>query len=171
MIVNALAASPFIIRDHRIDVNEKSLFDIDHLIPHRAPLRLIDRILQADEDHIEALSVVKESWPLCHSQGADVILAIEVIAQGAAALHGYRKGWQDEPRVGFLVGVKEARFYAQYLPLKAELTVNIEIVSLIGNYGVFKGEVRLGDGLICEALVQAMEPDDELFGKLVKDKV
>ena len=102
--------------------------------------------------------------------GTDVILAIEVIAQAAAALHGYRKGLLDEPRVGFLVGIREARFYVQYLPLKAELTVNVKIVSQIGNYCVFKGEVKLADELICKAQVQAMEPDDELFGKLVQGR-
>ena len=169
-VINTLVPSTSIVRNDRMDVNEKSPLDIDHLIPHRAPLRLIDRILQADNDHLEAIAVVKKTWPLCSSEGTDVILAIEVIAQAAAALHGYRKGWQDEPRVGFLVGIRDARFYVQYLPLKAELTVNVKIVSLLGNYCVFKGEVRLADELICKAQVQAIEPDDEMFGKLVQGR-
>ena len=168
--IKALVASALIVRNDRIAVNEKNLFDLDHLIPHRAPLRLIDRILQADEHQLEALSVVKDTWPLCRSGGANVIITLEVIAQASAALHGYRKGWQAEPRVGFLVGIKEARFYRQHLPLKAELITKVNVVSFISNFCVFKGALRLGDELICEAIVQAVEPDEELFEKLVTNR-
>ncbi|MBN1614581.1 MAG: hypothetical protein JW950_08970 [Deltaproteobacteria bacterium] len=150
-------------------MNEKNPLEIEHLIPHRGPMRLIDRVLRADGNRLETLSVVEKTWPLCSIRGVDVIVAIEVIAQAAAALHGYRKGWQDEPKVGLLVGVKDARFYRRHLPMKAKLTGRVAVLSLKRSFCVFEGELMLGEELICRAVVQAVEPENQFFQKLIKN--
>ena len=148
-------------------MNENSLPAMENLVPHRDPMRLVDLVLEAGENHLRASSSVKETWPLCTIRGADAILAIELIAQSVAAHHHWKKGRKTEPQVGLLVGVKEARFYSQLLPLGAELTVDVKTVAVIGNYGIFNGEVRLGNAVLCEAIVQVMEPREEMLGELI----
>ena len=151
-------------------MDSKDLLAIEALIPHRTPMRLIDRVLDLDEDHIQTISIVKETWPLCDSHGADVILVVEIIAQSIAAFYHRRKRHRGEPQIDFLVGIKEARFHAQRLPLHAELTVNVKMVSAIGNYGVFNGEVMLGTAILCEALVQVLEPGEELWEAIISER-
>lgn len=140
---------------------------IESLIPQRMPMRLIDIVLEADDDHIKTLAIVKETWPLCNERGADMILTLEVIAQSVAALYHGRKKRRGEPQIDFLVGIKEARFQGIILPLQGKLRVDARLISTIGNYGIFQGEVRLGEELLCEALIQVLEPGEELREALI----
>jgi predicted hotdog family 3-hydroxylacyl-ACP dehydratase len=136
---------------------------IEALLPHRTPMRLVDGVLEIDETHIRTVSVVKETWPLCSGRGAEMILAVEIIAQSAAALHHRRKKRSGEPQIVFLVGIKSARFHGEILPLHGEITADVRIVSVIGNYGIFEGEVKQGAEILCEAIVQGWEPEEELW--------
>jgi predicted hotdog family 3-hydroxylacyl-ACP dehydratase len=96
---------------------------------------------------------------------------VEMIAQSVAALYHRRTKRPGEPQIDFLVGIKEARFSVPRLPMKAELTVAVEIVTTVGNYGLFKGEVMHGDKCFCETLVQVLEPGEDLWETLVKGRV
>ncbi|MCK9364692.1 MAG: hypothetical protein M0P74_13985 [Syntrophales bacterium] len=136
---------------------------IEALLPHRTPMRLVDGVLEIDENHIRTVSVVKETWPLCSGRGAEMILAVEIIAQSAAALYHRRKNSFREPQICFLVGIKNTRFHGEIIPLHWELATDVRRVSVIGNYGIFKGEVKHGAGILCEAMVQGWEPAEELW--------
>jgi hypothetical protein len=48
--------------------------------------------------------------------------------------------------------------------------VDVKIISAIGNYGIFQGEVRLGEEILCEALVQVLEPGEELWEALISGR-
>ncbi|MBN1381801.1 MAG: hypothetical protein JXA41_09015 [Deltaproteobacteria bacterium] len=144
-------------------MTSKNLPAIESLIPHRAAMMLIDRVTDIEDDRIVTIAVVKENWPLCDRAGADVILTVEIIAQSVAALYHRRKKRPGTPQIDFLVGIKEARFETQKLPLHAELTARVQMVSFIGNYGIFKGEVLMVDEILCETTVQVLEPDEELW--------
>jgi predicted hotdog family 3-hydroxylacyl-ACP dehydratase len=144
--------------------------EIEAMIPHRSPMRLIDNVLELDEDPIETLSIVNKSWPLCDEQGADVILSIEIIAQSVAALYHRRKRRAGAPQIDFLVGIKEARFLTLVLPLNEEIKANVKMVSFIGNYGIFKGEVSIDGEIICQAVVQVLEPGEELWAAIISGR-
>ncbi|MHB8830245.1 MAG: hypothetical protein ACYC6Q_12070 [Syntrophales bacterium] len=136
---------------------------IEDLLPHRAPMRLVDSVLEIDENHIRTVSVVKETWPLASGRGAEMILAVEIVAQSAAALYHRRKKCLREPQICFLVGIKSARLHGEILPLHWELTTDVTIVSAIGNYGIFQGDVKHGAEILCEVIVQGWEPEEELW--------
>lgn len=141
----------------------KDLPAIESLIPHRAPMRLIDRVVDLSEEHIETMARVTDAWPLCGEDGADVILTVEMIAQSVAALYHERKKRLGEPQIDFLVGIKEARFLTPKLPLDAELRVRVSLVSMIGNYGIFQGDVLMGSERLCEATLQVLDPGEDLW--------
>lgn len=141
---------------------------IETLLPHRPPMRLVDRVLEIDENHIRTISVVKEAWPLCSGRGAEMILAVEIIAQSAAALSHRRKNSLREPQICFLVGIKSARFHGEILPLHWELTTEVRIVSAIGNYAILQGNVKHGAEILCEAMVQGWEPEEELWEAIIR---
>lgn len=148
-------------------MNAQDLPEIETLLPHRTPMRLIDAVLEIDDDHIRTIAVVKETWPLCDRSGAAMILSVEIIAQSVAALYHRRKKRRGEPQIDFLVGIKEARFHGEHLPLHEELRVDVEIISAIGNYGIFQGRVMLGADILCEAIVQVLEPGEELWEAII----
>ncbi len=147
----------------RINMDARDLPAIEALLPHRMPMRLVDGVLEIDENHIRTFSVVKETWPLSSGRGAEMILAVEIIAQSAAALYHQRKKRSGEPQIDFLVGIKDARFYEEILPLHGELTADVRIVSAIGNYGIFQGNLKHGAEILCETMVQGWEPEEELW--------
>ena len=53
--------------------------EIDELIPHRRPLRLIDQILEVDEDSAVTASTVTEQWPLIANGSVNPIVLIELV--------------------------------------------------------------------------------------------
>jgi len=132
-------------------MDARDLPAIEVLLPHRTPMRLVDDVLEIDENHIRTCSIVEETWPLCSGRGADT------------ALYHQRKKRLGEPQIDFLVGIKDARFHGEILPLHGELTADVRIISTIGNYGIFHGNVKHGEDILCEAMVQGWEPDEELW--------
>ena len=59
---------------------------IEKLIPHRAPMRLVQDIVRIDDDSIETASIVQDSWPTARDGRVRTLILIELIAQTAAAL-------------------------------------------------------------------------------------
>ena len=75
----------------------------------------------------------------------------------------WRRGEGARPRVGLLVGIKEAEFFTLSLPLGAGLTIHVEELYHVGTYAVFKGQVISGSALFCTTIIQAMEPEGDDF--------
>lgn len=151
-------------------MDARDLPAIEVLLPHRTPMRLVDDVLEIDENHIRTFSVVKETWPLCSGRGAEMILAVEIIAQSATALYHQRKKRLGVPQIDFLVGIKDARFHGEILQLHGELTADVRIISAIGNYGIFQGNVKHGAEILCEAIVQGLEPEEELWKSITSSR-
>lgn len=151
--------------------NVRDLPEIESLIPHRPPMRFIDRVLDVTESHITAAGSIKNSFPLSDDAGADMILSIEMIAQAVAAFHHQKKGRVGGPQIDFLVGIKEAFFFVERLPLNDEIIIHVEMISHIGNYGIFKGDV-VGDGKkLCRAVVQVFEPGEDFWESIVNERM
>lgn len=103
-----------------------SAIDIDTLIPHRRPMRLIDEVLEVGDTTAVTASVVNESWPLVQGPGASPVVLIELAAQTAGVCIGHREkaGAEGDPQgMGFLVGIKTAEFFTESLEVGARVTV------------------------------------------------
>jgi predicted hotdog family 3-hydroxylacyl-ACP dehydratase len=85
--------------------------DIDALIPHRPPMRLIDRVIEIEGDTITALASVPANGPFV-SAGADPpgYVVVEMMAQTVGAWDGWQRRQRgDGPEVGFLLGTRRLR--------------------------------------------------------------
>jgi predicted hotdog family 3-hydroxylacyl-ACP dehydratase len=71
--------------------------EVESLIPHRLPMRLVERFEPPVEDSIVAFAEVRESWPTVRDGSARTLMLIEVIAQTAAVMQGFRERAQDKP--------------------------------------------------------------------------
>lgn len=83
--------------------------DIESLIPHRHPMRLVDRVIDVGEGSIVVLATVPSDGPFI-SADADLpgYLVIEMMAQSVSAWHGWTCRQAGEaPRIGYLLGTRE----------------------------------------------------------------
>ena len=135
----------------------------DSLIPHRRHMRLLEWVIDPAQNGLQAETTVTESWPLNRDGSVSSLLCIELVAQAISALSTWRRGEGARPRVGLLVGIKEAEFFTLSLPLGTGLTIHVEELYHVGNYAVFKGQVISGSALFCTTIIQVIEPEGDDF--------
>ena len=85
---------------------------IDRLIPQRAPILMVDRLLEAQDDTARTcLTVRPDNFFLDEDGCLDEVGLIEHIAQSASALAGYKALAQgaSRPPVGYIGEVKRFR--------------------------------------------------------------
>jgi len=133
--------------------------DIDDLIPHRRPLRLIDEILEVDENTVVSATRVAPQWPMLENGAANPIVLIEIVAQTAAALGGLKEKKKDKaapaPK-GLLVGIKSAKFFIDAIPLHSRIITRCTTRLLLENFKEIAGVIKLDDTVIAEISLQSV---------------
>ena len=136
--------------------------DIEHIIPHRAPIKIISEVLEAQEDAGVTSAIVSPSWPLFADGVADSLVLIEAVAQTAAVIEGYKRMKQGKDSVkGWLVGIKSAEFYTSSLPAGAQLTIHVESKYSLDNYAVIEGTVKNGRQVLATMVLQALRLNED----------
>jgi len=134
--------------------------DIEDLIPHRERLKLIDTITFVDQEHAVTRATVKESWPLYSGDAVSAIVLIELAAQTAGVCIGWnQKMKSDGPRgeaKGWLVGIKNARFYVNTIPLDSCITTRSENHLVVENYKEIAASASIGEKLVGEISLQIL---------------
>lgn len=134
----------------------------ESLIPHRGRMKLIEWVRKPTPDGLEAEATVREDWPLNKDRTVSSLLGVELTAQAISALSTWRRGEGAAPRVGLLVGIKEAEFSSAGIPFGLRLAIRIQKLYQVGNYAVFQGQISSESGFFGKIVVQVMEPEEEL---------
>ena len=125
-------------------VIQEGLFNAERMIPHKHGMKLIKRIKNPDQQGLQAETTVSESWPMYKRGAVSSIICVELIAQSISAFATWLRGPNAIPRIGLLVGIKRADFSRATMPIDIDLTITVDRISRLGNYGIFKGEVVSG---------------------------
>ena len=147
--------------------NEKSATDmsIEDLIPHRGRMKLIDDIIRVDEKTAITESIVKQDWPLFEGNSVSPLVLIELTAQTAGVSMGWEesvlKGKDIEGRLGWLVGVKEARFHLDRIPANSRIRVSATKDFCFENYYEVVGTAEIGSQVVGEVRLQIVHPDSD----------
>ena len=135
--------------------------EIENLIPHRGPMRLIDTILTVDRKQAVTRATVKESWPLFAEKAVSPIVLVELAAQTAGVCIGWNEKMNtDGPETraaGWLVGIKQARFYAEKIPLGTCITIQSEIHLVVDNYREIAATASINQKPIAEIYLQILQ--------------
>ncbi len=122
--------------------------DIEDLIPHRGRMKLIDTIVTLDTHHAVTLATVSQDWPLRTADGVCPTILIELVAQTA----GIAIGWQENhmhqrssPGQGLLVGIKQARFFCDHIPLQTQIKSYIQAQARFQNFVQIQGKAMIAD--------------------------
>ena len=127
---------------------------IDALIPHRGPIRQVDRIVFAETPlMIAGVKEVRddEFWCEGHIPGRPVmpgVLQLEAMAQVAGVLLNSRSG--NEGRIAYFMSIGNAKFRKVVKP-GDQLIIEVETVRMRSRMAVVKGKAFVGDNLVSEA--------------------
>ena len=131
--------------------------EIEQLLPHRAPMLLIDKLTKIV--HLKSataiMNVKKDGFYVQgHFPGQPVmpgVLIVEAFGQAAAALtaNGLDKATYDNKLV-FLMTIEKARFRNPVIP-DCVLELNIEAIRSHGRVWKYKGTAFVGDKKMADA--------------------
>ena len=121
--------------------------DITRLIPQRAPILMVDALLEAQDDTATTcLTVRPDNYFLDEDGRLDETGLIEHIAQSASALAGYKalRAGAEQPPVGYIGEVKRFRLLRR--PQMGETVITaISFGAETGGITLLTGETRVGD--------------------------
>jgi 3-hydroxyacyl-[acyl-carrier-protein] dehydratase len=130
---------------------------IESLLPHRAPMLLIDKLTNIV--HLKSataiMNVRKESFYVQgHFPGQPVmpgVLIVEAFGQAAAALTAYGIDPKEyDNKLVFLMGINKARFRNPVIP-DCELHLDIEAIRSHGRVWKYKGIAKVNEKIMADA--------------------
>lgn len=128
--------------------------DAERLVPHRAPMLLVSRLVEIGERSATVEADISSDNIFIESDGRLGEPAyVEIVAQAIAAQHGFRtmgRAGQDD---GFLIGVKDFAVTGS-ARVGDRLRVNVRKTGKFGDFGIVRGEVLNGEALIAHGEVK-----------------
>jgi predicted hotdog family 3-hydroxylacyl-ACP dehydratase len=127
----------------------------EQLIPHRLPLRLVERLLEIEGRNGVVEALVTADCPLVAADGQleDVALT-ELLAQAYATVKGYCDLLDDKPvKQGFLVGIKKI---VKLLSAQQgdRLKIHIRTLAELEGFAVAEGEIWRGKELLARGEIK-----------------
>jgi len=146
-------------------LSEIGLEEIKRLIPHRAPMLMVEKLIQivSGESAVGIKTVLDEDWYFQgHFPKKSVmpgVMIIEALAQTAAALAMHTLNLYDKEKLVYFMGIDEARFRKMVLPGDV---LHLEVVKTHrrGNVWRFKGLAKVNGEVVAEAVKTAMISDN-----------
>jgi predicted hotdog family 3-hydroxylacyl-ACP dehydratase len=122
----------------------------ESLVPHRGPALLIGSVVAQEEDRLECLGRIPPDSAFAGGGAAECFVGIELAAQAAAALEALRRrrdGRGALPEIGYIVGIREARFELRGIPVGQELVARVRLLGgtaplAVHEVHLFHGEIR-----------------------------
>ncbi len=143
---------------------------IASLVPHAAPMLLLDRLCEATATTARCEVRVGETLALfLRDDGAlPGWVGIELMAQTVAAWSGYQGHLrQEEPQIGLLLGARKYQCHLARLPAGSLLTIDCEQLLQDGALASFQCYLRCDGELVAEARLSTIQPDAEQLETLL----
>lgn len=143
---------------------------IASLVPHAAPMLLLDRLCEATPTTARCEVRVGETLALfLRDDGAlPGWVGIELMAQTVAAWSGYQGHLrQEEPQIGLLLGARKYQCHLARLPAGSLLTIDCEQLLQDGALASFQCYLRCDGELVAEARLSTIQPDAEQLETLL----
>ncbi len=135
---------------------------IEELIPHRNRMKLIDKIIEADDEKAITEATVTGKWPLFEENYVNSIIIIELVAQTASVCIGYKELKKTNEKLGgrgWLVGIKNASFNLDKIPLNTKIITCSKHHFNFENYTQILGTATIGSDLIGEVNLQVLRSE------------
>ncbi|MCL1066218.1 hotdog family protein [Shewanella olleyana] len=138
--------------------------DIAEFVPHRAPMILIDSIIehQADSLLTEVVITEQSAYFSAAINGVPNYVGIEYMAQSIAALAGVEAHLRhDKIRVGFLLGTRKLLMHQPHYQLGKAYQISVtRLYQEDSGLAVFDCQIKADETLIASANVNVFQPQD-----------
>lgn len=129
---------------------------LDALLPHRAPMILLDEVLALSDEGATCAVVVRAGAPFVEAGVVPAVAMLEYIAQAAAATAGYAARARGEAvAAGYVVGAREVNLHVADAAVGDRLVVTARRLAGNATLGRYRGEVRRGAELLVDAELSA----------------
>lgn len=141
-------------------------FHIDEVVPHAGLMSLLDRVVDFEDDRLQAEVVIGPDTLFADEKGVPAWVGIEYMAQAIAAYAGVQRRLKGlEVKVGFLVGSRRYESSQPHFPLGSRLSIEVTREFQADNgLGVFscaiRGEGPEGEQISADAALNVFQPDD-----------
>lgn len=136
--------------------------EAETLIPHRKPMRLVDRLLKCRDGSGTVEAVIEKGSMLLDENGnLEPAAMIELMAQSFAMVKGYEDINNSEPvKNGFLVGVKKADTFGK-ASAGDRLLVTVKKIWGLEGFVVAEGDIKNGSEVIARGSIKLWVSDEE----------
>lgn len=141
------------------------IYSVAELLPHSGEMVLLDSIEEYGQESLRAFAQVdKNHIFLQENQTIPAWIAIEIMAQGVAALEGCHAHNQNKPvRLGFLLGTRKLELFVDEIPLGTQLQI-LNTISIRDSSGFAVCDSEL-TWIHAPAQVQYRLPENRLLAK------
>lgn len=138
-----------------------SPFSPADLVPHRAPMILIDRVIEAQDDFVHVQVLIQEGIPFYENGKVPSYVGIEYMAQAIAVWNGaLAKKQGNNPKIGFLVGSRSLTLQIPYFINKSLLDVYGKLIFNSDNMASFDCWISCDENRLCEGRLNVYQPED-----------
>lgn len=134
----------------------------EDLLPHRDRMKLVDEIIEVDEKKAVTFATVTPMWPFFKDETVHSLVCIELVAQTAGISNcweGLKKHGEHFIKRGWLVGIKQAVFYLDSIPVDSRITTRSENRFEFEGYIEIRGTVEIASKVIAEVRLQLMQSE------------
>jgi 3-hydroxymyristoyl/3-hydroxydecanoyl-(acyl carrier protein) dehydratase len=117
------------------------------LVPHAPPALLVHSVLEASVEGLTGLAAIPAASPFVAAGRAPAFLALEAAAQGAAVLEALGRSEASGPRIGYLVGLRNARFSVPWLPAERPFRIAVRLSGSAPPLSIYEVTVEGGGGV------------------------
>ncbi|MAZ66773.1 MAG: 3-hydroxylacyl-ACP dehydratase [Kangiellaceae bacterium] len=136
-------------------------YSVEELLPHSAPMILVDRLVDYGEEHVVAEIDLDDQHPFFQDGAIPGWVGIELMAQSVGLFAGIEQRKNNEDiTVGFLVGTRRYEAHVPVLPVNVTLRAECYRIMQEDELSVFQCSLMLGDKVLAEAKLNTFKPLD-----------
>jgi predicted hotdog family 3-hydroxylacyl-ACP dehydratase len=143
--------------------NHISDITIEDLIPHRGRMKLVNRIIEIDENMAITSAIVTEQWPLLSGMAVKPLVLVELVAQTAGLSNGLERVSLygiDADKSGWLAGIKQCELLTGNIPCGTEIITVAKNIFAFENYRQVSGTAYINSRLAGKCILQVIGAED-----------
>ena len=143
--------------------------------PHQGRMLLLDQVVQYDlkEHSLQSKLLIDRDSEFYSSDFAcvPVWISFEYMAQSIAVLSGIsHKEEGNDPKIGFIMGVRDFNSFSDGFIPGNELTVSVSQSFRDGDVAVFDGVVMINEKICSTAVINVIENNQKLLERWKSEK-
>lgn len=143
-------------------LNAVEAMDIRRFLPHSGVMVLLDRLLAAGEEDLQAEVAIRPDSLFCDGYGVPAWVGVEYMAQAIAAYAGYTAQLRGEPvKIGFLLGTRRYEASCPAFAVGSVLQIHVQkLLQADNGIGSFECQIHAAGQPLASATITVFQPAD-----------